>query len=123
MGHRKQTHRRRQQKRLWTEEELILNMPPLTVKKADQHLKTTTDWSRRGQTIRRTFKFEGFLDSMAFVNRIARKAQKMDHHPDIDVRYDKVTLRLTTHDEGGLTAKDFALARQCDEVFSKFTGS
>ena len=57
---------------------------------------------------------------MDFINRIAAKAQKMNHHPDIDVRFDQVTLTLTTHDEGGLTEKDFSLAKQCDEVFAKF---
>jgi len=44
----------------------------------------------------------------------------MNHHPDIDIRFDQVTLTLTTHDEGGITEKDFSLARQCDEVFSRF---
>ena len=44
----------------------------------------------------------------------------MNHHPDIDIRFNKVTLTLTTHDEGGITGKDFSLARQCDDVFSKF---
>jgi len=53
------------------------------------------------------------------VNRIAKKAQRLNHHPDIDIRFDKVTLALTSHDEGGITEKDFTLARQCDEVFAK----
>ena len=57
---------------------------------------------------------------MDFVNRIARKAQKANHHPDIEILFNKVTLKLTTHDEGGITAKDFSLARQCEEVFSKY---
>jgi 4a-hydroxytetrahydrobiopterin dehydratase len=55
-----------------------------------------------------------------FVRRIAKQAQKMNHHPDIDIRFDKVTLTLTTHDEGGINEKDFSLARKCDEVFSRF---
>jgi len=83
-------------------------------------LKTVPDWSKRAQTILRTFKFEGFLKSMDFVNRIARKAQKINHHPDIDIRFNKVTLTLSTHDEGGITEKDFSLAGQCDEIFSRF---
>ena len=60
------------------------------------------------------------IKSIAFVDRIAKKAQKSNHHPDIDIRFNKVTLKLSTHDEGGITEKDFSLARQCDEVFSKF---
>jgi 4a-hydroxytetrahydrobiopterin dehydratase len=78
---------------------------------------------KRAQTILRTFKFEGFLKGIDFVYRIARKAQKINHHPDIDIRFDRVTLKLTTHDEGGITEKDFSLARQCDEVFAKCSGS
>jgi len=95
-------------------------MPALTTKQVSLHLKAVPSWSKRAQTIFRTFKFEGFLDSIGFVNRIARKAQKINHHPDIDIRFNKVTLKLTTHDEGGITEKDFSLARQCDEVFSKY---
>jgi 4a-hydroxytetrahydrobiopterin dehydratase len=95
-------------------------MPALTAKQVSLHLRAVPCWSKRAQTILRTFKFEGFLKSMDFVNRIARKAQKINHHPDIDIRFNQVTLTLSTHDEGGITNKDFSLARQCDEVFSSF---
>jgi 4a-hydroxytetrahydrobiopterin dehydratase len=95
-------------------------MPALTAKQVSLHLKVVPNWSKRAQTILRTFKFDGFPQSIDFVNRVARKAQKADHHPDIDIRFNKVTLTLTTHDEGGITKKDFSIARQCDEVFSKF---
>ena len=61
------------------------------------------------------------MTSIAFVRRIAKQAQKINHHPDINVCFDKVTLTLTSHDEGGITEKDFFLARQCDEVFSRFS--
>jgi 4a-hydroxytetrahydrobiopterin dehydratase len=98
-------------------------MPSLPSKQVDLHLRAVPNWSKRAQTILRTFKFKGFLESIDFVNRIARKAQQSNHHPDIDIRFNKVTLKLTTHDEGGLTEKDFSLARQCDEVFSKFSVS
>lgn len=96
-------------------------MPALTAKQVGLHLITVPNWSKRAQTILRTFKFEGFLNSIEFVNRIARKAQKLNHHPDIDIRFNKVALKLTTHDEGGLTSKDFSLARQCDEVLSRLS--
>jgi len=95
-------------------------MPALHSKQIKLHLQAVPHWSKRAQTIFWTFKFEGFLKAIDFVNRIAAKAQKMNHHPDIDVRFDEVTLTLTTHDEGGITEKDFSLAKQCDEVFSKF---
>ena len=95
-------------------------MPTLTAKRVGLHLKAVPNWSKRAKTIFRTFKFEGFLNSIAFVNRIARRAQRLNHHPDIDIRFNQVTLKLTTHDAGGLTEKDFSLARQSDEDFSKF---
>ena len=94
-------------------------MAALTTKQVSQHLKAVLNWSKRAQTIHRTFKFSGFLKSIDFVNRIAKRAQKLNYHPDIDIRFDKVTLTLTSHDEGGITEKDFTLAGQCDEVFAK----
>src|ERR1035437_8014354 len=94
-------------------------MPALNAKQVSLHLKAVPDSSKRARTILRTFEFEGFLQSIDFVNRIVRKAQKINHHPDIDIRFNKVTLKLTTHDEG-ITEIDFSLARQCDEVFSRF---
>jgi 4a-hydroxytetrahydrobiopterin dehydratase len=60
--------------------------------------------------IRRTWSVADFEGSMSFVNRVAELAAAADHHPDIDIRYSKVTLALSTHDAGGLTARDFALA-------------
>ena len=98
-------------------------MPALTAEQVSLHLTAVPDWVERAQTICRTFKFEGFLMSIAFVRRIAKRAQKINHHPDIDIRFDQVNLTLTTHDEGGITEKDFSLARQCDVVFSRFLES
>jgi 4a-hydroxytetrahydrobiopterin dehydratase len=93
-------------------------MPKLDAKQISLQLKAVPSWTKRALTIRRTFEFDGFLKSIDFVNRIAKKAQKADHHPDIDIRYSKVTLAFTTHDEGGLTEKDFSTAKQCDDVFA-----
>lgn len=98
-------------------------MRTLTTKEILLRLKAVPNWSKRAKTIHRAFQFAGFLDSIAFVNRIAKRAQKLNHHPDIDIRFNKVTLQLTTHDAGGLTEKDFVLARQSDEDFSKLAGS
>jgi 4a-hydroxytetrahydrobiopterin dehydratase len=95
-------------------------MPALTIEQISLHLKTVPDWSKRAETIGRTFKFEDFMTGVEFVRRIAKQAFKINHHPDIDIRFDKVTLMLTTHDEGGITEKDFSLAQKCDEVFSRF---
>jgi len=97
-------------------------MPAFTSKEIKEQLKARPDWAKQGKSIRRTFEFADFPDSIDFVRRVARKAQKANHHPDIDIRFDKVTLTLSTHDEGGITAKDFLLAAQSDEIFaSNFT--
>jgi 4a-hydroxytetrahydrobiopterin dehydratase len=101
-------------------EKRIKIMPALTTKQISLRLKAVPDWAQRAHTIGRTFKFEDFLKSIDFVNRLAKKAQKLNHHPDIDIRFDQVTLKLTTHDQGGITEKDFTLAKQCDEVFTQF---
>jgi len=95
-------------------------MPALTTEQIAIHLKAVPDWSKRAKTIGRTFKFDEFMTGIDFVRRIAKQALKINHHPDIDIRFDKVTLTLTTHDEGGITEKDFLLAGKCDEVFARF---
>jgi len=71
-------------------------------------------WECRGQIISRVYEFKDFPEAMKFVNTVAALAEQAQHHPDIEVRWNKVTLALTTHEAGGLTERDFALARQCD---------
>jgi 4a-hydroxytetrahydrobiopterin dehydratase len=95
-------------------------MTTLTTKEINLRLKAIPDWSKRTKTVFRIFKFEDFPHSLDFVNHVAKKAQKLNHHPDIDIRYDQVKLMLTTHDAGGITKNDFILAEQCNEVFAKF---
>lgn len=68
-------------------------------------------WTRRGDTLTKTFTFQAFADGIGFVDRVAKIADGMNHHPDIDVRYTKVTMTLSTHDAGGITDKDLELAR------------
>ena len=75
-------------------------------------METVPGWENNGKEITRVYKFKDFKEAMAFVNRVADLAEAADHHPDIDIRYNKVTLTLSTHSAGGLTEKDFALARQ-----------
>ena len=73
-------------------------MPVLTTKQIKASLKAVANWSQRAQTICRTFKFEGFLNSIAFGNHITRVVQNLNHYPDIDIRFDQVTLTFTMHD-------------------------
>jgi 4a-hydroxytetrahydrobiopterin dehydratase len=79
-------------------------------------LPKVPDWKRRGATISRTFQFKDFVAAIKFVNAVAKLAEKARHHPNIDIRWNKVTLTLTTHREGGLTERDFKLARQFDRL-------
>ena len=73
-------------------------------------------WKRLDASITRTFEHKDFVAAMAFVNKVAVAAEAAWHHPDIDIRWNKVTLVLSTHSEGGLTQKDFDLARQIDAL-------
>lgn len=77
-------------------------------------LGARSGWSRRGQALVRTFEFPSFPDAIAFVNRIAGVAERMNHHPDIDIRFTKVTCSLSTHSAGGITQRDFRLAEAID---------
>ena len=79
-------------------------------------LSAAANWKKKGNTIVRTFQFKDFPAAIKFVNRVAKLAEKAWHHPDIDIRWNKVTLTLTTHDAGGLTKRDFSLAKQFDRL-------
>ena len=89
-------------------------MPKLTPALIKAALAAAPNWKKQGTMIARTFEFKDFVAAMKFVNAVARLAEQAWHHPDIDIRWNKVTLALTTHDQGGLTGKDFALARKLD---------
>ncbi|MGP1347732.1 MAG: 4a-hydroxytetrahydrobiopterin dehydratase [Phycisphaerales bacterium] len=82
----------------------------------EARLEDMADWSTLNEAIQRTYQFDDFVHSMAFVNRVAEHAESVQHHPDILVRYNKVTLTLSTHDAGGLTDKDFDFALAADAL-------
>lgn len=94
-------------------------MEKLAQEDIDQKLAEFPEWSLIGDGMQRTFSFENFVDAMAFVGRVADLAEEFQHHPDILIRYNKVTLTLSTHDAGGLTEKDFAFAREVDGYVEK----
>ena len=89
-------------------------MPLLSDEQIARELDGVPDWTRDGDAITRTAELDTFLAAVAFVNRVAEAAEEADHHPDIDIRYRNVRLELSTHSAGGLTGKDFALARRID---------
>ncbi|MFG0273889.1 MAG: 4a-hydroxytetrahydrobiopterin dehydratase [Phycisphaerales bacterium] len=82
-----------------------------------RRLEDLADWSEMNGSLQRTYQFKNFVEAMAFVNTVADLAEKAQHHPDILIRYGKVTLTLSTHDAGGITEKDFDLAAQADGAF------
>ena len=79
-------------------------------KDINSFLKENPAWEREGESIKAEFEFEDFNEAMAFVTKVSLAAAKADHHPDIDIRFNKVALVLSTHSEGGVTKKDLDLA-------------
>ena len=89
-------------------------MPALSKDEVASRLSGLAGWELDDDEIEKTFEFADFAGSMAFVNKVAQAAEAADHHPDIEINYNRVKLTLSTHSEGGLTDKDFALARSID---------
>jgi 4a-hydroxytetrahydrobiopterin dehydratase len=76
-------------------------------------------WARRGDTLMKTFTFGTFAEGISFVNRVATAADASNHHPDIDIRYTKITCILSTHDAGGVTEADLKLAEEIEKAATK----
>jgi 4a-hydroxytetrahydrobiopterin dehydratase len=91
-------------------------MPKLTAAEVTAGLAKLPGWTRKGDTIVKPYKFEKFADGIRFVDRVAKAADAADHHPDIDIRYTTVTMALSTHSEGGITAKDVKLAGDIERL-------
>ena len=81
-----------------------------------KRLKILQGWEMKGGEITKTYNHKDFIDAISFVNKVAILAEKANHHPDILIKYNKVTLTLSTHDEGGITDRDFSLAKKIDGV-------
>lgn len=79
-------------------------------------------WSLDGDSITREYRLAGFPEAVAFVVRLSYPAEAADHHPDLDIRYNRVRVSLSTHSEGGVTAKDLALARAVQAIFGERGG-
>ena len=80
-------------------------------------LKKIPEWELEKKHIERTFEFDDFSDSIDFVNAVAEVAEEEEHHPDIDIRYNKVTLGLISHDAGGITSRDATMVGRIDKEF------
>jgi 4a-hydroxytetrahydrobiopterin dehydratase len=91
-------------------------MPKLSDAEVTAALGSLPGWSRSGDEIAKTYELASFPDAIAFVVRIGFFAERVDHHPDLDVRWKNVRVALTTHDAGGLTNKDLDLAREIEGI-------
>ncbi len=91
-------------------------MSALSKTEIQEKLKVMPHWSHVGKSIQKKYTFKAFVPAMAFVNKVADAAEKAGHHPDITVNYSIVGITLSTHSEGGITQKDFDLARQIDQI-------
>lgn len=85
-----------------------------------QKLENFPDWMTSGQAIIKTYKFKDFIQAVEFVNRLVAPAEKVGHHPDIEISYNRVTIHLTTHDAGGITQQDFDLATEIVKIADSF---
>ena len=89
-------------------------MARLDENEVERGLAELPDWSRSGEAITRDFACGDFAGSVEFVNRLTPVAEEMNHHPDLAISWSTVTVTISTHSEGGLTAADFELARRID---------
>lgn len=81
-----------------------------------QALNSLPGWRSAGKTIERRYEFKDFAGAMAFVKRVAELAEAADHHPDIDIRYNRVVLALVSHDSGGVTSRDVKMAHKINSL-------
>jgi 4a-hydroxytetrahydrobiopterin dehydratase len=91
-------------------------MALLTEKEISSALEVLQGWQRKGEEIEKTFILRNFVDSMGFVNKVALLSERADHHPDILIQWNKVSITLSTHSEGGITEKDMSLAGEIEKA-------
>lgn len=96
-------------------------MKLLTEAEIQERLSNLSGWQLKEKSVQKQYKFDSFDSAMKFVNQIADHAESVNHHPDILIEYDKVTLTLTTHFKGGLTHRDFDLAGKADQIYASFS--
>jgi 4a-hydroxytetrahydrobiopterin dehydratase len=89
-------------------------MARLSDEEIDERLSGLDGWERHGEAIRKQFRLDDFKGSVDFVNRLTPEAEDMNHHPDLEISWNTVTVSISTHSEGGLTGNDFELARRID---------
>ncbi|HEY2107950.1 MAG TPA: 4a-hydroxytetrahydrobiopterin dehydratase [Candidatus Binataceae bacterium] len=93
-------------------------MAKLNPEKIEQELKSLPGWEFKDNAISKLFRFNEFMEGIAFVNQVAPIAEAADHHPDIHINYTRVTFVCSTHTDGGVTEKDIKLAREIEKAFA-----
>jgi 4a-hydroxytetrahydrobiopterin dehydratase len=88
----------------------------LSAQELEERLERLPEWALIDGALERAFQFRNFVEAMAFVNTVAGLAEEANHHPDIDVRWNKVRLALVTHSAGGITAADAEMAERIDRI-------
>lgn len=94
-------------------------MALLSSEAVQEKLKQVEGWKLDGKEIVRDYSFPDFVQALQFVNAVGEKAEAAGHHPDIDIRYNKVKLALISHDSGGLTERDFRMAQAINGIPTK----
>jgi 4a-hydroxytetrahydrobiopterin dehydratase len=94
-------------------------MAKLSQQEITEKLKALNGWEQKDNAIVKRYKFKEFMDGIHFIGKIAPIAEKMDHHPDMTINYTRITFSCSTHDQGGITEKDFKLAKEIEDEFAK----
>jgi 4a-hydroxytetrahydrobiopterin dehydratase len=88
----------------------------------ERRLSALNGWEFKDNAISKLYRFKTFMDGIRFLNQVAEMAEAADHHPDVKINYTRITFSCSTHDQGGVTEKDFKLASQIEEAFKAYAG-
>jgi 4a-hydroxytetrahydrobiopterin dehydratase len=89
----------------------------LSPEEIQQSLNDLPEWRLDGNSIIANYTFRDFSDALIFVNTVGQEAEQVNHHPDIDIRYNKVKMLLTSHDSGGITRRDIRMAKRISDIY------
>jgi 4a-hydroxytetrahydrobiopterin dehydratase len=96
-------------------------MAKLEKAEIERRLSALPGWEFKDEAISKLYRFKQFMDGIKFLNRVAEMAEAADHHPDVKINYTRITFTCSTHDQGGVTEKDFKLASQIEEAFKAYS--
>jgi 4a-hydroxytetrahydrobiopterin dehydratase len=88
----------------------------------ERRLSALPGWEFKNNAISKLYRFKTFMDGIRFLNQVAEMAEAADHHPDVKINYTRITFSCSTHDQGGVTEKDFKLASQIEQAFQAYAG-